>query len=408
MTKGEETFNSLGLCPEVVSAVNKYGWVIPTPIQQNTISKALEGEDVVGNAVTGSGKTGAYILPVIDLLLKAGKPKKFAVILAPSRELVLQIAEVCDSLTEGMEITTATAYGGVDDVEQMAQLSKDPNIIIATPGRLSQLLQEAKGFNLKSTKIVVVDEADKMAAVVFYDDIRAIVSSCNFKRQLLLFSATMPKNVQQLADLATGKASIVSLSQRTDVPSTLQENIVVVLKEKKDAALAVLLEEYKDVQVLIFAGSCRYAQILHDTLKEAKFSVGLVHGNIDQKVRMEQISLFRSNEIRILVSSDVASRGLDIPNIDVVINYHVPTQTKEYIHRSGRAGRAGRAGIAFTFVTKEEISVFQQLETFLKRKIALKKQNDEDIMHWIPIMNSAKEKAVEQFKINSRKENPNR
>jgi ATP-dependent RNA helicase DDX47/RRP3 len=401
MTDGPR-FADLGLSPDVCAAAERLNWTIATPIQARTIPQALRGENVAGMAETGSGKTGAYLLPLIHRLLDAGKPQKFAVVLAPTRELSLQIASVCESLSQGFDISIVVSYGGVDDVTQMAQLAKNPHIIVSTPGRLAQLLQEARGFKINTVRMVVVDEADQMAGVSFYEDIRVVLTHSASDRQLLLFSATMPKDVERLAALSVSQASVVKLGSRENVPKTLREMMVSVVSERKEATLCAILEEYGSCQVLVFVGACRIAEIMTETLRNLHFVAGCAHGQMAQTERLAQISLFRTGETRILVSTNVAGRGLDLPAIDVVVNYDLPESPKEYIHRSGRTGRANRAGIAITFVTKDDLQKYLALEQFLKRKLEQKVLDRHEIEKWMLQVPNAKEEAVQKYKIASR------
>ncbi|KAH0791730.1 DEAD/DEAH box helicase family protein [Histomonas meleagridis] len=397
-----QTFADLGLCPQVCEAVADLGWKVPTEIQASTIPKALKGEDVAGMAKTGSGKTGAYLLPLIHRMIEAQIPPKYAVILAPTRELVLQISEVCQILCKKIKATIVTAYGGMDDVEQMALLAKEPNIIIATPGRLSQLLTEAHGFNLSTVHIIVVDEADQMAGVSFYDDIRIIIRSSSHQRQLLLFSATMPQSVERLAELSISDTSFVKLGSKEQLPTVIEEEMIPVHAQRKEATLATILDENRQLSVVVFCSSCRMAEILTDALKNAGFSAGMAHGKMTQPQREEQISMFRTGEIRILVSTNVAARGIDIPNIDLVINYDLPPTPKEYVHRCGRAGRAGRKGAALTFVTLEDKDEYLKIEKFLRRKLKPKQVDEKKVLKWVLPFRKAKDEAVEKYKIKSR------
>jgi ATP-dependent RNA helicase DDX47/RRP3 len=398
-------FSELGLSKPVCDAVATLNWIRPTLIQERTIPRAVLGEDVAGMAETGSGKTGAYLLPIIDRFIKANRPSKYAVILTPSRELVLQVADVLKELCKDLDVRISVAYGGVDDVEQMAELAKDPHLIIGTPGRMSQLLQEARGFTIKSVKVVVVDEADKMAGISFYDDISIILSKCSHDRQLLLFSATMPSDIERLAMLSVKKSSFVKLGVRESIPSSLEECMISVRSERKYAVLMSVLSEYCTSQIFIFTNTVRSAIILTDTLKSLKFSVGCAHGRMEQALREQQISLFRSSEVRILVSTGVASRGLDLPNTDIVINFDVPELAKEYVHRSGRAGRAGRRGLAIILVNQEDLENFLKLERFLKRKLQQKAVDEQVAESWTPRVEEARETAVEKYKSESRKLN---
>ena len=396
------SFKDIGVCDFLCKTVEKLNWVHPTKIQAATIPKALKGENVAGMAETGSGKTGAYLIPVIQRLLENNKPRKFSIILAPTHELVLQIAEVAGTLCEGQDIDIVPVYGGVDDVAQMAELAQDPHMIIATPGRLAQLAVDAKGFRLTPVQMIVVDEADKMATMTFYENISVILTKCAKERQLLLFSATMPQDVERLAALSVSEASVVKMGSKEQVPKSLKEYMITVPNDRKEAALACVLEEYQTSQVVVFTTTCRIAQVLTDTLKNLEFSVGCAHGRMEQKDREDQISLFRSGEMRVLVSTNVAGRGLDMPNIDIVVNYDVPDSPKEYIHRSGRAGRASREGIAITFVNKEDLEAYMRLERFLKRKLEQKMISEDDLKHWILRVVDAKDKAVQKYKVESR------
>lgn len=401
---GDKKFSELGLLPEICAAAESYGWKYATKIQETTIPKAVKGEDVAGMAQTGSGKTGAYLLPLLNNLISAGKPSKYAIILAPSRELVLQIKEVCESLCKSLGgISIVTAYGGVSDVEQMTQLAKQPNIIIATPGRISQLLTEAKGFKINTVKVIVVDEADKMAGISFYDDIRVVVASAAKPRQLLLFSATMPHDVERLAELSLSNASVVKLTSRQEVPKSLSEYMIVVPPSyKQETVLAAFLEENGQESILVFVDTCRIAQILHGILNTLGFSTAIAHGKMDQESREKQIELFKLGEKKILISTNVVGRGIDLPRIDIVVNYDVPSNPKEYIHRSGRAGRANREGVAITMVTRDSLNDYAKLENFLKRKLTRKIIEEDDLKHWEPLVTNAKNETVEKYKIASR------
>lgn len=400
-----KTFKDLGLFPEICSAAASYGWTIATKIQAATIPKAIKGENVAGMAETGSGKTGAYLLPVLNRLIEARKPPLFAVILAPNRELVLQIKEVCEALCSNInDISIVAAYGGVSDVEQMAQLAKQPNIIIATPGRISQLLTEAKGFKLNTVKVVVVDEADKMAGVSFYDDIRIVIASCAKPRQLLLYSATMPQDVERLAELSMSSESVVKLTSKEAVPKTLHEYMAVVPPAfKPETVLSSIIEENQEKSTLIFVESCRICQILFDMLNNLRFSTAIAHARMEQNERERQIELFKLGEKKILVSTGVVSRGIDLP-IDLVINFEFQASNpKEYIHRAGRAGRANKEGMVITLVTKDTMQDFAKLEGFLKRRLEKLPVDVDDLNHWEPKVEKAKEEAVNKYKIESRR-----
>lgn len=397
-----KSFSSLGLCPDALAAAARLGWSVPTPVQETTIPRAVRGEDVAGMAETGSGKTGAYLLPLLHRLLAAGSPPLFAVVLAPTRELVQQVADVLRSLSSGLRVTCATAYGGTDDVAQMAALARQPHVVVATPGRLAQLLSDARGFSLSSVQMVVVDEADQMAGVSFYDDIRVIVHAASRDRQLLLFSATMPQSVERLAALSLRDSSLVRVSARGSVPQSLRELVLPVRAERKDAALAAVLAAYGELSAIVFAATCRAAEIVTGALVRAGFSARGAHGKMAQDAREAEIAAFRAGEARVLVSTNVAARGIDIPNVDLVVNYDLPATPKEYIHRCGRAGRNSRAGVAVTMVTQEDRAQYMEIERYIHRRLECMELESGEIEKWVVKIRRCRDEAVAKYKVDSR------
>ena len=400
--ENEILFKNLGIREEILENIKLIGWKKPTPIQEKIIKKAISGEDVTGMAETGSGKTGAFLIPLIQRLIDLEKPEKFGLILAPSRELVLQIQEISEKLSKNLNIIINSVYGGVDDVSQMAQLAKRPHIIISTPGRMTQLIKEAIGFDLKPIQVVIIDEADKMGSVDFFNDLSIILSQISKKHQTMLFSATMPKNLTQFTSLFSNSSEIVKLTNEINIPIVLKEFLVVIPKEKKDCLLFNLLNEYKDNQILIFIETCRDATILSDFLKRLGFKVGSAHGSMTQNDRIQEFSNFKDGLIQILVSTNVVGRGVDFPNIDVVIHYDLPSNGKEYIHRSGRAGRANRIGYAITIITQDSKQKFLELENFLQRKIEKKNINKEEIEKNLNKILLLKQESIDYYKKLSR------
>ena len=402
------TFESLGLDKSLVEIVQSIGWNEPTPIQEKTIPDALEGKNVCGAAETGSGKTGAFLLPLINKLINNGFQEKFALIMAPTHELVIQISEVATNMCKYLdrEVKIAAIHGGDNVVEQMSILSKKPHIIVATPGKISYLLREAIGFDLNSVCYIVFDEADKMSNTEFFDDIQIIVSSTNSKRQILLFSATMPENLYRFVNNFTKEASISSLTKANQVPSKLTEYMCTVRDTplQKYQTLYYIINERPDDQFIIFIDRCRHAIILSLLLHNLGVSVGTLTGNMDSTARKKALKDLQMKNIRVLVSTYVSVRGIDVPTIDCVIIVDIPTEFSEYVHRVGRAGRAGRAGKSIIFVTKESKSRFQQLGAFLKRKLELYKLDYKAIKELEKTIEDAETIALTKYKKMSRGE----
>jgi len=363
------TFKSLGLCSEILEITSSINWKKPTKIQAQAIPHALNGNDVVGLAETGSGKTGAFVLPILEKLLIA-KQRKFALCMAPTRELALQINEEFRTLGSNIGIKTVCIYGGVDMMEQAMQLSNNPHVIIATPGRLVDHLKKTKGFNLKSIKFLVLDEADKMLDQNYQVEVDTILSLLPRTRQTLFFSATMTKQVKKLQRAALNDPIKVSVSKKNQAVQTLKQFYCFVPKVDKETLLVWLLNENQGKSIMVFCNQCNTCAEINATLRILGFeSFALFGKGMTQDRRSQVLNKFRSKKSQILVATDVASRGLNIPHVDLVINYDISDNKKTYIHRVGRTARAGKSGVAATLVTQYDIQVFQELEAFLKIKL---------------------------------------
>lgn len=322
------------------------GYVKPTPIQDKVITEVMNGRDVLGIANTGTGKTAAFALPLINEILK--NPSKRIIILAPTRELATQIRQEFRSFTPGLRIYIALAIGGAYMREQIIDIKRDPHIIIGTPGRIKDL-GERRVINFAKLNTVVLDEVDRMLDMGFIADIKDIMSQIPQPRQTLFFSATMDKKVEILIDTLLNNPAKISVKTQ-DSSSHVEQNVVQVSRAEKENKLAELLAQEHFKKVLVFGATQMIVERLSVALSQKGFSAGSLHGGKPQNRRMAVVRAFKENQIRVLVATDVAARGLDIADITHVINYDQPNNYDDYCHRIGRTGRGDAMGYALTFV----------------------------------------------------------
>jgi superfamily II DNA/RNA helicase len=351
------TFEDLGLSPEVLKAVQDVGYTTPTPIQEKAIPVVLMGRDVLGCAQTGTGKTAGFTLPMIDILssgrARARMPR--SLIIAPTRELAAQVSENFELYGKHGKLSMALLIGGSSFVEQEQKLNRGVDVLIATPGRLIDLFERGK-ILLADVKILVIDEADRMLDMGFMPDVERIVGLLPKIRQTLFFSATMPPEIRRLADKFLINPKEISVDPPASAAQTVTQGLVKLrgaAKEKR-AALRSLLRAEDVKSALVFCNRKRDVDIVFRSLERHQFSVAALHGDMAQPVRMETLQKFKDAKVQILVCSDVAARGLDIPAVSHVFNFDVPSNPEDYVHRIGRTGRAGRSGKAFTLALPEE------------------------------------------------------
>mmetsp|Transcript_6733 Transcript_6733/g.11864 ORF Transcript_6733/g.11864 Transcript_6733/m.11864 type:complete len:461 (+) Transcript_6733:48-1430(+) len=366
------TFASLGVVEEVVQACDKLGWTSPTQIQREALPYALKGRDVIGLAETGSGKTGAFSLPILCGLLQEPTRKLFAIALAPTRELAFQIHEVVQALGSSIGVKSCCVVGGVDRVSQAIALAKKPHVVVGTPGRIVDHLENTKGFSLDTTKILVLDEADRMLSMDFEEEINTIlqVMPPRGKRQTFLFSATMTSKVAKLqrASLDNPVRVEVSASKYQTVKTLVQQYLFVPAKYK-ETYLVYILNELAGQSAIIFVAACNTASKIALMLRTLGIKATSLHGQMHQTKRLGALNNFKTQANHILVATDVAARGLDVPSVDLVINFDVPSNGKDYVHRVGRTARAGKSGRSVTFVTQYDIEIYQRIETMLGKKL---------------------------------------
>ncbi len=365
-------FTDLGLSDKVLDAVHGAGFTEPTPIQAKAIPIALEGRDVVGIAQTGTGKTASFVLPMLTKLergrARARMPR--SLILEPTRELAAQVAQAFEELGTKHKLTVALLIGGVSFDEQFRKLDRGADVLIATPGRLLDHFGRGK-LLLTAVEVFVIDEADRMLDMGFIPDIERICNLLSPARQTLFFSATMPPEIQKLTHKFLNAPEQVSVDRKSMAASTIKQRLKATDPEPKAkrAALRELMREEDVKNAIIFCNRKRDVGTVFRSLKKHGFNAGELHGDMDQRARTLTLDAFRSGDITFLVASDVAARGLDIPEVSHVFNFDVPTHAEDYVHRIGRTGRAGREGYAATLVTKKETPALKDIEALIGGKI---------------------------------------
>jgi len=372
------TFEQLGLSPETLQAIYKLGFEEPTPIQEKAIPLALSGADIIGQAPTGTGKTAAFGLPIIERMVP-GSDDIQGLVVVPTRELAIQVAEELNKIGEYKRVHTLPIYGGQDMMRQIKLLKKRPQIVVGTPGRLMDHMRR-RTIRLQNISIVVLDEADEMLNMGFIDDIKYILGDIPGERQTLLFSASISKAVETISNQFMKNPSLIQATPRNiTVPSTEQHYIEVPERKKFDI-LCNLLDLHSPEAAIIFGRTKKRVDELNEALSRRGYSTGAIHGDLSQAQRNAVMSQFRSGSIDILVATDVAARGLDIEGVSHVYNFDIPQDPESYVHRIGRTGRAGRKGVAFTFITHRELEHLRIIENLTKRKI---------IRHPIPTLTDA-------------------
>ncbi|KAG5306989.1 DDX47 helicase, partial [Acromyrmex insinuator] len=373
------TWKDLGLVDTLCKTCLDLKWKEPTRIQQEAIPLTLQGKDVIGLAETGSGKTAAFALPILQALLE-NPQRYFALILTPTRELAFQISEQFDALGSSIGVKTVVLVGGMDMHAQGMILEKKPHIIIATPGRLVDHLENTKGFNLRQLKFLVMDEADRILNMDFEVEVDKILRVIPRERRTLLFSATMTKKVQKLQRASLRNPVKVEVSTKYQTVEKLQQYYIFIPVKFKDVYLVHILNELAGNSFMIFCGTCNNTVRTALLLRNLGFTAVPLHGQMTQNKRIAALTKFKAKNRSILISTDVASRGLDIPHVDIVINFDIPTHSKDYIHRVGRTARAGRSGRSITFVTQYDVELYQRIEQLISKQLPLFPTEEEEVM----------------------------
>jgi superfamily II DNA/RNA helicase len=364
------TFADLGLSDQLLRAVDDSGYNEPTPIQRAAIPSVLMGKDLIGIAQTGTGKTAGFVLPMIDILhhgrSRARMPR--SLILEPTRELAMQVAENFDKYGKYHPLSMALLMGGVQMGDQVKALEKGVDVLIATPGRLMDLFGRGK-IMLNDCNLLVIDEADRMLDMGFIPDIEEICSKLPKGRQTLLFSATMPPPIQKLAAKFLNDPKRVEVARPATANVNIEQRLVEVRADRKKEALRDILRHEEFKNAIVFANRKTTVRELATSLKRSGFAVGQIQGDMDQSDRIAEFDRFKNDEITVLVASDVAARGLDVKGVSHVINFDVPWQPDDYIHRIGRTGRAGMKGIAITLASRADGEAIDRIQKLIGHQI---------------------------------------
>jgi ATP-dependent RNA helicase DeaD len=360
-------FDRLGLSDSMLASLERANYLEPTPVQVGIIPRALEGCDVLGQARTGTGKTAAFAIPIIERVKHGGKsaPPR-ALVLVPTRELAVQVRDEFEKLAYGSRLSSVPIYGGKPIRGQIAKLERGADVVIGTPGRVIDLIGRG-ALDLRSIEIVVLDEADRMLDIGFRPDIEKILRRCPKERQTLLLSATVAPPVERLARTYMRDPEVMDFSPTTKAVDTIDQFYFTVDQEQKFDLLVRLLKRDQPEQAIVFCRTKRGTERIHRRLSKHFPGTDMMHGDMQQSARDRVMKAFRAGEVRILVATDVVGRGIDVTSISHIINFDIPQSSDDYVHRVGRTGRMGREGVAYTFVTTEEGGELTRIEILINR-----------------------------------------
>ena len=400
-------FSDLPLLEPILDAVKKAGYETPTPIQAQAIPHLLLGKDLLGCAQTGTGKTAAFALPIINNIARSKfnvQPKNVnCLILTPTRELALQIFENFKTYSSGLNLKIAVAYGGVGIGPQIKAVYDGVDVLIATPGRLLDLVQQNK-LSLKQVKTFVLDEADRMLDMGFIHDIRKVLLMIPKQRQTLFFSATMPTEIEKLSSTMLTNPVRIEVNPVSSTSEKVEQYVMYVEQSRKRDLLRHLLLDPKFDRVIVFTRTKHGANRVSEVLAKNKISSEAIHGNKSQNARQRALDLFKNNKIQVLIATDIAARGIDIDGVTHVINFEVPNIAESYVHRIGRTARAGSAGIAISFCDIEEKSYIRDIEKLIGQPIAIDREHPYHsvAVEGANVLSKGKAKAQFERKNNSR------
>jgi ATP-dependent RNA helicase RhlE len=403
------SFKSLGLSEALLKAVSKKGYTTPSPIQEKAIPLILEGKDVLASAQTGTGKTAGFVLPMLENIeessqIRTGdeRYKIKVLILAPTRELVLQIHQKVEEYGESFTHKSVALYGGIKLGSQVSAIRAGANIAVATTGRLLEHIRN-KSINLSEVEMIVLDEADKMLEMGFIADIRAILVQLPKERHSVMFSATFPKPIMSLARSFLKHPITVEVDKENLSAQKVEQVVNYVNEEDKLLLLSKIIKSNGWSQVLVFTNTKLQADKIVETLRASKIKTSAIHGDKSQGMRIEALKNFKSKTISVLVATDVAGRGIDIINLPHVINFELPLNNEDYIHRIGRTGRAGKKGEALSLICKKEVTQLKEIEELINKKLELRVTEGFDYEPHTKVSNRKSKKEDKKSGINLKK-----
>jgi len=374
-------FEDYRISPDIKKSLENLGFRRPTDIQYKAITPILKGDDVLAIAQTGTGKTAAFAIPVIDIIhqLKPSSRSEYiyCLVMVPTRELALQLTEVFQTIGRHTRVKTACVFGGVDQDPQISTLKSGVDILIATPGRMFDLVSQGH-ILLDKIQILVLDEADHMLALGFINDIRQLIHHLPKNRQTLFFSATISPEIKELAYSLTTNPIRIEISPKNPVAKNVTHSVAMIGMDDKRFFLERLVKEHPDSKILVFVRTKVRAERVFKAMERVEIETVTIHGDKEQKDRIDVLNRFKSGEVKILIATDVSARGIDIPDVDYVINYDLPEVAENYVHRVGRTGRGIRKGLAVSFCSPEEKSILDEIETFLDQKVKVLLINKEE------------------------------
>ncbi|TXK46448.1 DEAD/DEAH box helicase [Pontibacter qinzhouensis] len=401
-------FEDYRISDEIKKSLSKLGFVKPTDIQYKAIPPIMKGEDVLAIAQTGTGKTAAFAIPVLDML-QYGKNRRRedgikCVVMVPTRELALQITDVFKQIGRHTRVETFCVFGGVEQGPQIEKLEDGIDILVATPGRLFDLVSQGY-IRLHRVEILVLDEADHMLDLGFIKDIRQLITKLPRKRQTLFFSATINETIKELAYSLVNKPVRIQISPKDPVAKNVDHSVMYVEMDDKRFFLERVVKENLDKKILVFVRTKVRAERVLKAMERVEIASMTIHGDKEQKDRQEAMKQFKKGDVKLLIATDVSARGIDIPNVDYVVNYDLPEQPESYVHRVGRTGRGTQKGIAVTFCSPEEKPILEEIQTYLTKDIKVLQIDREDYeatidfspaatYDWKALMKEAEEKEA--------------
>ena len=367
-------FEDYRISPDIKKNLTELGFRRPTDIQYKAIPPILKGDDVLAIAQTGTGKTAAFAIPVIDMIHQQKSSSRSesisCLVMVPTRELALQITEVFQTIAKHTRVKTACVFGGVEQDPQISRLQSGIDILVATPGRMFDLVSQGH-IQLDKIQILILDEADHMLALGFIKDIRQLVHKLPRNRQTLFFSATINPEIKELAYSLVNKPVRIEISPKNPVAKNVEHSVAMIGMDDKRFFLERLIKEHPESKILVFVRTKVRAERVFKAMERVDIKTVTIHGDKEQKDRLDVMNIFKSGEVKVLIATDVSARGIDIPDVDYVVNYDLPDVAENYVHRVGRTGRGAKKGLAISFCSDEEKPVLDEIETFLGQKVSV-------------------------------------